>query len=81
MPVPEADSGGGGKGGCGGIGKIFVAVVAVVATYFTAGALAPVLGSQIAGWGVGAMVGSVASQGAGIALGVQDKDVYKRQGL
>lgn len=82
MPVPEADSGGG--GGCGGIGKIFVAVVAVVATVFTAGALAPVAGGLLgtmAAWGAGAMVGSVVSQGVGMAIGVQDKFSWKAVGV
>ncbi len=78
MPVPQADSGGG--GGCGGIGKIFVAVVAVVATVFTAGALMPmavgalgVVGGAMAATAVGGIVGSVVSQGVGMALGVQSK--------
>uniref|UniRef100_UPI000E202C88 LysM peptidoglycan-binding domain-containing protein n=1 Tax=Achromobacter sp. DH1f TaxID=1397275 RepID=UPI000E202C88 len=82
MPVPKPDSGGG--GGCGGIGQIFVAVVAVVATVFTAGALAPVAGGVLgtmAAWGAGAMVGSVISQGVGMAIGVQDKFSWKAVGV
>ena len=70
---------------CGGMGGILVAIVAVVATVLTAGALAPVAGQSMWAAGIGAMsaggfaavagavVGSIASQVAGLALGVQDK--------
>ena len=76
MPVPEADGG----GGCGGFGSLILAVVAVVATVFTAGALMPAavgafgtVGGGMAAWGAGAIAGSVVSQGAGMALGMQKK--------
>jgi hypothetical protein len=68
------------KGGCGVIGMIIVAIVAIVVTVFTAGAAAAALlpalgsfGSAVVGGAIGAAVGSIASQGVGIAIGVQDK--------
>ncbi|WZB69021.1 hypothetical protein WJ968_20040 [Achromobacter xylosoxidans] len=59
---------------------MILAVVAVVATVFTAGALMPAavgafgtVGGGMAAWGAGAIAGSVVSQGAGMALGMQKK--------
>ncbi|MGC3963613.1 MAG: hypothetical protein QM803_09880 [Rhodocyclaceae bacterium] len=75
-PLPPPQKG----GGCGGVGMIIMIVVAVVVSVFTAGAafaaLAPVLGNLGATIAAGAIAGaasSIASQGVGLAMGVQDK--------
>ena len=67
--------------GCGIIGEIILVIIAAVVTYFTAGALAPemgvLLGSAFAGGvaagAIGAIAGSIVSQGVGLATGIQSK--------
>ncbi len=63
-------------GGCGIVGQIIMVVVAVAVTYVTAGALSGLAASGLAGaMGAGAIAGaagSIASQMAGMAMGMQD---------
>ncbi|POZ60785.1 LysM peptidoglycan-binding domain-containing protein, partial [Chromobacterium alticapitis] len=82
-PPPDGDD------GCGGIGMVFVAVVAVVATVFTAGAALAVMGPALAATtggmmlagAVGAAVGSIASQGMAMAMGMQSKFSWSQVGM
>jgi YD repeat-containing protein len=75
LPEPPA-----GKKGCGIIGQIIMVVVAVVVTYITAGAASGAMGTML-GYAFGAAVGSVASQGIGLAIGAIDKFSWKSVAL
>jgi YD repeat-containing protein len=78
------------KGGCGTIAKIIVGVVAVVATGGIAGAIGGAVGSALGAGSIAANVatgalaaagGNVLSQGAAIALGVQEDFSFKQVGM
>jgi YD repeat-containing protein len=76
LPVPT----GGNGGGCGAIGTIIKIVVAVIVTFYATAAAAKLFGATggfslnaVAAGAVGAAAGSIASQGVGIAMGMQDK--------
>lgn len=80
-PPPQRDK------GCGGIGQIIAIVIAVVVTVVTGGAAAAALtttfgsvGGAAIGYGLGAAVGSIASQGFSIAAGMQDSFSWKAVG-
>ena len=82
LPMPE-------KGGCGALGQIIMVVVAIVVTFFTAGAAAMYFGVAMGQLSVAsvaiaagaAAVGSIASQGVGIAIGAQEKFSWKQVGI
>jgi len=75
-----------GQDGCGGLAQIVMIVVAVVATVMTAGAAAAALsttlgeltfGQALVVGAVSGATGSLASQTAGVAMGVQDSINWK----
>ncbi|WP_256082161.1 hypothetical protein [Massilia sp. YIM B04103] len=79
MPTLPAPAGP--KAACGGAGQIVMIVVAVVVTYITAGAAAQAMyglamsalttGQAMVVGAIAGAAGSVASQGAGVAMGMQ----------
>jgi hypothetical protein len=68
LPMPPVDSG----GGCGALGMIIMIIVAVVVTVLSVGTLGPV---------AAAMLGSVASQVVGMAIGAVDSFSWKAVAL
>jgi YD repeat-containing protein len=80
-------------GGCGALGMIIVIAVAVVVTAATSGAAAAALNTAFgttgglgaaaataAGYAAGAALGSIASQGVAMAIGMQDKFDWRSVG-
>lgn len=81
------------SGGCGALGMIIVIAVAVVVTAATSGAAAAALNTAFgttgglgaaaataAGYAAGAALGSIASQGVAMAIGLQDKFDWRSVG-
>jgi hypothetical protein len=62
---------------CGVFGQILLVAVAVAVTIATKGAFAKFAGSKILGGALAGAAGSVASQGLGVATGIQDKFSFK----
>ncbi|WEF32877.1 hypothetical protein [Pseudoduganella chitinolytica] len=77
MPPPKAK-------GCGVLGQVIMVVIAVAVTAMAAVVLGPLLGTSIAGQlgtlALSGAAGSIASQGAGMAMDMQDKFSWKSVG-